>query len=234
MTDDALLRRYAADGDAGAFCELVERYADLVYATCLRVTRNPHDAEDAAQECFLALARKARSIRASAARWLHATARNASLAIATRKRVLKEREADMASNHCRDASSDWASIESLIDETCFTGDDAKKIETNIQANAFCYHSLIDARASAARYLRSIAGEVPPESREHLLTAADTYDEIAEKLRTGLRNVHYPWDLKGKPWTVEERRAESAILTQVLALEKRAVADVERALASMQD
>ena len=76
-TDEALLQEYAATQDADAFAEIAARYADLVYTVCLRVTGNGHDAEDAAQECFLALARKACSIRFSLIGWLHATARRA-------------------------------------------------------------------------------------------------------------------------------------------------------------
>ena len=56
--DGTLLQRYASDHDADAFAELVRRYAGMVYATCMRVTGNAHDAEDVAQECFLTLARK--------------------------------------------------------------------------------------------------------------------------------------------------------------------------------
>ena len=64
-TDLALLQQYARTRDADAFAELVHRYADMVYATCLRITANAHDAEDAAQESFLELARRARSVATS-------------------------------------------------------------------------------------------------------------------------------------------------------------------------
>ncbi|MHB9106796.1 MAG: RNA polymerase sigma factor [Armatimonadota bacterium] len=77
MLDDAvLLNAYAQTRDAEAFAELVRRYAGLVYGTCLRVTRNPDEAEDAAQECFIELAKRAGSITGSLPGWLHATARH--------------------------------------------------------------------------------------------------------------------------------------------------------------
>ena len=43
-----LLKRYAKAKDAEAFSEIVGRYQDFVYGACLRVLRNPADAEDAA------------------------------------------------------------------------------------------------------------------------------------------------------------------------------------------
>ena len=77
MTSDAaLLKRYATDRDADAFAELVRRYAGMVYATCMRVTGNAHDAEDIAQECFLTLARRAGTISSSLPAWLQAVATN--------------------------------------------------------------------------------------------------------------------------------------------------------------
>ena len=71
LQDIELLELYARTRDAGPFNDLVTRYADLVYGTCVRVTGNVEDARDAAQDCFLALARQAGEIRASLpARWL--------------------------------------------------------------------------------------------------------------------------------------------------------------------
>ena len=75
MEDAGLLKRYAANRDANAFAELVRRYAGMVYGTSLRLTKNEHDAEDVAQECFLELARNANSITASLPGWLHKVTR---------------------------------------------------------------------------------------------------------------------------------------------------------------
>jgi RNA polymerase sigma-70 factor (ECF subfamily) len=47
----------AGEGAQHSFTELVERHAHLVYRIALAVTRNPHDAEDVAQETFLQLYR---------------------------------------------------------------------------------------------------------------------------------------------------------------------------------
>ena len=53
---DELLAEFFSGGDEAAFGEVVRRYAGMVFATCLRVTRDAHDAEDATQATFLTLA----------------------------------------------------------------------------------------------------------------------------------------------------------------------------------
>src|SRR6185369_3781011 len=75
MSDDTLLiERWSRSGDAEAFTELVRRHAGMVYGTCRRIVGDHHAAEDVAQECLLELARKASSVRASVAGFLHTTA----------------------------------------------------------------------------------------------------------------------------------------------------------------
>jgi len=75
-TDCELLRRYAQVGDAAAFSALVERHAEMVHATCLRVLGETQDAEDAGQAVFLLLTRKARALPKGTvlAGWLYRTA----------------------------------------------------------------------------------------------------------------------------------------------------------------
>src|SRR6188474_374355 len=92
VDDAALLRTYAARGDAAAFAELVRRYADLVYATARRVTGSSAAAEDVAQDCFLALAMHSAKIRGSVAAWLHRTTLNRSLELLRSERARKQRE----------------------------------------------------------------------------------------------------------------------------------------------
>ena len=53
MNEDALVRA-ARRGDAAAFEQLVLRYEKRVYALALRMCGNPSDAQEAAQEAFLA------------------------------------------------------------------------------------------------------------------------------------------------------------------------------------
>jgi hypothetical protein len=58
MTDGELLRR-SADGDETAFEVLYHRHRDAVYRFAWVITRSAADAEDAVQECFLTLNRRA-------------------------------------------------------------------------------------------------------------------------------------------------------------------------------
>ncbi|GDY12869.1 hypothetical protein LBMAG53_17470 [Planctomycetota bacterium] len=93
--DAVLLGRYAESRDAEAFADLVVRHAGLVYGTCQRVLRDTHAAEDAAQDCFLALARHARQVRGNLAGWLHTTALRAALRRRADVRVTLEQATDV-------------------------------------------------------------------------------------------------------------------------------------------
>jgi RNA polymerase sigma factor (sigma-70 family) len=72
LSDTELLERFAAVRDPAAFEVLVWRHGPMVFGLCRRVLGNHHDAEDALQATFLALARQAGSIskRGSLTSWL--------------------------------------------------------------------------------------------------------------------------------------------------------------------
>jgi RNA polymerase sigma factor (sigma-70 family) len=76
QTDQELLRRFAAGRDEDAYLVLLRRHAALVWGVCRRVLRHEQDAEDAFQATFLALARKAASVRRTDAvgSWLYRVA----------------------------------------------------------------------------------------------------------------------------------------------------------------
>jgi RND family efflux transporter MFP subunit len=75
-SDAQLVDRFAANRDEAAFELLLWRHARLVHGVCLRVLHDQHDAEDAFQATFLALARHASRIarREAVAGWLHKVA----------------------------------------------------------------------------------------------------------------------------------------------------------------
>jgi len=85
-TDEELLAAHLA-GDPDAFCLLVGRYERRVYGICLRILANPEDAQDAAQEAFIAVLRRAASFAGQAAlsTWIHRVAVNAAIDQARRR-----------------------------------------------------------------------------------------------------------------------------------------------------
>ncbi len=103
VDDEALVAAFVA-GDAAAFDELVRRYARRVYGICLRYFGDPADAEDAAQETFVGLLRRAETYTGAAAfsTWLYRVATNACNDLA-RKRARRPRPAGVDVDALADA-----------------------------------------------------------------------------------------------------------------------------------
>ncbi len=116
-SDLDLLRDYQRSGDAEAFAELVRRHARLAYAAARRVTGNGHDAEDVTQTCFLELARKAETVKASVAGWLHTAATRRAINTVDREAVRRRHEQASAQAGADDPGpDDWSALETRIDE----------------------------------------------------------------------------------------------------------------------
>jgi RNA polymerase sigma factor (sigma-70 family) len=74
--ETTLLVRWQRDQDAEAFATLVSRYSGLVYGTCRRMLGDPHDAQDATQQCFMRLAYADATSISYLGGWLHCVAAN--------------------------------------------------------------------------------------------------------------------------------------------------------------
>ena len=101
MTDAVLIECWTRDRDPGAFRELVNRYARMVFATSRRILGNAADAEDVTQECFLKLC-QLRQPAQNVAAWLHRVATHSAIdalgAQARRRTVERRREAAAAAS----------------------------------------------------------------------------------------------------------------------------------------
>jgi RNA polymerase sigma-70 factor, ECF subfamily len=80
--------RLAQRGDTAAFESLYQAHSRRVYALCLRMARNPAEAEDLTQEAFLQMYRKIQTFRgdASFSTWLHRVTVNVVLMKLRRKK----------------------------------------------------------------------------------------------------------------------------------------------------
>ena len=113
--ESVLLLRYARERDADAFRALVEGHQDMVFAVCRRVLGNREDARDAAQNCFLKLARHAGKLRAPIAGWLHRVAVTTSVSALRQRKVRRTHEARAGVHRTANAEPTWEQLEPEID-----------------------------------------------------------------------------------------------------------------------
>lgn len=102
LDDATLLRRYVSEGAQDAFTELVRRHIDGVYSSALRrVGGDTHLAEDATQQVFAALARKAAALSRHPllTGWLYLTTRHEASNIVRTEQRRKAREQEAHAMH---------------------------------------------------------------------------------------------------------------------------------------
>jgi len=115
--DAILIERFVATGDHEAFATIVKRYTDLVYAACRRVLGSQARAEEAAQETFLHLLRKADSVTGSLPAWLHMTATWKAIDAARKDSARRRREISYGTDRPMLETSRWEDISPLVDES---------------------------------------------------------------------------------------------------------------------
>ncbi|MGA4692537.1 RNA polymerase sigma factor [Rhodococcus sp. AB351] len=118
MNEAELIERCRA-GDRAAFAELVAPSRERVWAVCVQITGNRHDAEDALQDALIAAWKNLDKFRGTAAfgTWLYRIASNAALAVVRRRRgeVLGERVGD-----------EYTSGETLLADSVVDGDAVRR------------------------------------------------------------------------------------------------------------
>jgi RNA polymerase sigma factor (sigma-70 family) len=114
--DRALVQRWLNERDPDAFKDIVNKYANMVYAVSKRILRNDTDAEDTTQESFLVLAKgNAKNVN-SLGPWLHTVATHRALdrvRNSASRRKLELRYAEQAS---QTETPDWDDLQGFIDE----------------------------------------------------------------------------------------------------------------------
>src|SRR5689334_16527044 len=121
MTDDAVeLRQFVETGDEEAFCKLVSRHFNLVYATALRLTNGDASlAEDVSQTVFTDLARKAAHLPGGIILpgWLYQATRfaGAKAVRGEQRRRAREREAYLMQELAAETSQEWERLRPVLD-----------------------------------------------------------------------------------------------------------------------
>lgn len=120
LADAELLRRWVVCRDEAAFEVLLWRHGPMVLGVCRRVLRDAHEAEDAMQATFLALARKAGSIgrRDAVAGWLYRVAFRAALESRARAARRPAQDESMLGDLSTGPNEDvmWRDLRPVLDE----------------------------------------------------------------------------------------------------------------------
>jgi len=126
-------------------------------------------------------------------------------------------------------------IADLSDERAIGGYDKDRLFQFQLGNGHCYYCLLDARASAAKFCGMAAEVLGGKAAGHLAIAARIYEDLASKnlsatCPTDLAPM--PWMMKeGKGWDARMRAAQVATLTKARDQDRKALAEIEAALAS---
>jgi RNA polymerase sigma-70 factor (ECF subfamily) len=119
LSDGELLDHFVASRNSAAFEELVQRHAALVLNVCRRILQSDFDADDAFQDTFMVLLRKARTLdkRGPLANWLYAVAYRVSLK--TKVKIMRRRRDHtdaLEGEFSSQAESIWKDLGPVLDE----------------------------------------------------------------------------------------------------------------------
>src|SRR4051812_21008145 len=123
------LSHYAATRDAEAFAQIVSEYQAFIFATCRRRLRNAEDVDDAVQETFLRLARKAGEVHENVGGWLYRCAVNVTVDMGRRRSSQRRHETTVAADSfaaADDVQGDLAELREHLDAAMAKLDDAQR------------------------------------------------------------------------------------------------------------
>jgi len=110
------MQRWLKRRDPDAFRTLVLAHAGLVYGTCKRILNDATEAEDVAQECFLALATLDRAPTHSIGAWLHGVATKRSAQRVRNESRRRKREARAALDMPQSVEPSWDDLIEHVDQ----------------------------------------------------------------------------------------------------------------------
>jgi hypothetical protein len=159
--------------------------------------------------------------------------------LSRRELALGAREQAVTMGRTKDAEAYWVGFKAWDDyiarlKAIETADETTKSDA-LLGNAWIYECLASYRASAARYLREVAGEFEAPVAAYLTQAAALFEQISSKIlcdeaRPTIRIAPYPGGPNdGRFWTPEIRCEQVRRLETALPLEREAIGGIETAL-----
>ncbi len=204
------LLREAAQGNTGAFGEIVRKYRYLVYAAALQIVRDPAAAEDAAQETFIAAFGALKNLRSADAfpGWLRKIARNKALAM--RREQARHAPLEEAGDLRADPDPDSVEYSDERKERDAFGEEVRKILSALSDTLrfpvlLCYLDDVPT-AEAARFLGIKEGTVRKRLHDGKKKLQERIARMAEKT---LQEYRLPRDFE-KRCICGCRRARAAV------------------------
>ncbi|MGI6663923.1 MAG: sigma-70 family RNA polymerase sigma factor [Christensenellaceae bacterium] len=164
MDEKALIKK-AQEGEIEAFETLMQNYQGKIFALALRMTRNPEDAYDVAQESMIKIYRAIKKFKGKSAfgTWVYAITRNAALDYLRKRSRKTSHEQELP---------EYADLQLATEESSLPEAQAEQRETR-------------------DYLLKLIDELPEvQKRAIILREIDgySYEEIAEILQISLGTV----------------------------------------------
>ena len=213
LADDlSLLQKYAVDRDAAAFGQIVQKYADMVYATALRVLGDGALAEDVSQETFFRLMRQPQSVRENVPAWLHRTASHVALDVLRSDRSRQPREIAHSETPRNDTT--WAELSPYIDQAL------SELPSETRRILIAHYLLGHPQTQIAKEMQFSPATISRRVSDGLI-------ELRERLR--LKGVYaIPLILAGLLCNVAARRAPASLTSSLGRMTMLAAADANAA------
>jgi RNA polymerase sigma-70 factor (ECF subfamily) len=188
VDSDRALAARARGGENDAFVVLFGRFKNRIYRLALRLSRNPSDAEEIAQEAFVRAYKNLRAFRGNSefGTWLYRITVNEAL---MRVREFKRRPAESIETALPNLGDlGYVPAASGVDE----GADTLIDERNLALCVRLALSQLDESRRAALVLRDVEGFTAEEAGRILGVSPEVVRQRAHRARLELRKYLAPW------------------------------------------